>query len=600
MIGLRKNVMRLARQAPGYARLPDRRACLVLVCLLLFGSAMAVKAEYARVPNDLPRDGVAGDWDEKTGLWFIEHPFLDHEPRHPIAGNAGYLARAAVAGTLSEVDADRVLANLRAAQQRDGHYRGNFWSIWANGKVTDPNAGFFTTLNLLILHHEGREQLSAESNALLDVMLAEAIHWFTAKVLPVTERKLRYPNAYLGDTACLWLLSEIQGSATDPLRAQVLDILAYYPRSPWGWGEHMSDQYTKICQRALLMMLMYGREMTPAMRVSVEQLLDELFAIDQQFAGGPRVPAIRNYHLERSPTIESPTSDLSKPYIQWMRPDRADDPVAQLAFRHGLHKRFAPKPAELAASARAVRVPCAKDTVALAWLDERWRLGAMSRYPIYDDTNHTTWGLHWQSLPVAFWHERGDWGYLQWVAREAGQTRALPALSRATRGSCILSDRESAAGVGQTWSAQHERSFLMLRRLPRVAATWPEVTDRFRLIHPTASNPRLDQIEGWHRLTLDYDGLVLTVAVLPLDGEPEVALTPRTEEGELHVASTWSWRTPDHRPSSLAALWFITMDTKPVAPPQITRQGDAWWRGADPLAKLTELSVAMRQPAHAP
>ena len=78
----------------------------------------------------------------------------------------------------------------------------------------------------------------------------------------------------------------------------------------------------------------------------------------------------------------------------------------------------------------------------------------MTKYPLFPDTNdHAAYGLHWQSKPMAYWHSAGDWGYLQWLAKEKDQLHALPAISRksAQQGKlCRLSDTDKRARFGWT------------------------------------------------------------------------------------------------------------------------------------------------------
>ena len=164
-------------------------------------------------------------WNEEVGLW--RGSAKHDKDAHDIRANASKLVQAGIAGKLDQVPVGRVLANLRRAQQLEGELRGNFWWSWEDKQVTDRNSGFFTTIQLLTLHHEFRAELSDKAKADLDQMLLESRHWFDHKVYPITENKQRYPNAYYGDAVCLWLLSELRGHVSMELVRDMMRISRY-------------------------------------------------------------------------------------------------------------------------------------------------------------------------------------------------------------------------------------------------------------------------------------------------------------------------------------------------------------------------------------
>jgi hypothetical protein len=378
----------------------------------------------------------------------------------------------------------------------------------------------------------------------------------------------------LGDTVCLWLLSEKAGEIAPDLVAAMPRILSYYKDHDWGWGEHLSDMYGKICQNELVVLLCYAKKLSPAERALAEELFRELATIDAAFAGGPRVPAIRNYWMEHSPGAADRLPAWFRPYAEHMRSwSDADrwEPYPNLAHRHRLHERLRAAPS----AGPSVTVDCNGGVRALAWVDQRWRLGVMSCYPLAVDVNLPTHGLHWQSMPVAFWHSAGDWAYLQWLAEEDGQVRGLPAFSRATVKSHILSDRDKRAAVGQTFGYRHGRQFLALRRLPTVSSAWAWCGDRFRILNSTSRSATADRADGWHRLLLDYGRECLTVGFLPFGSQAEPRLTE--DKGERH----WTVRhelIEDQRPETIAGLWYLTVGDRPATPPSCIVVAGGQWR----------------------
>jgi len=348
------------------------------------GSAADADDPAAKVLESLNRG-----WDEEVGLWFGS---TKRGPKgHDIRGSAVKLVAAANAGVLDQVQYERVLANLRKAQAPEGatrfnngrdNVRGNFWWSWEDKVVTDLNSGFFTTVQLLALHHEHRDKLSERAQADLDPMLSEARHWFETKVYPIEEYKVRYPNAYFGDAVCLWLLSEIEGKVTEKLTEDFHTIIRYYLDQDWGWGEHLSDMYSKILQRELVTLLIWSEHLTPEMENDARQMMTELCRIDAWFDGGPTVPAVRNYWIEKSPGTQEDRSIWFRPYTELMRADTVGEfGIAAFGFKHGLHRDFQVPPR----TGPEVTVDTYAGRRAFAWVDDRWRLGVQSWYPFFPE-----------------------------------------------------------------------------------------------------------------------------------------------------------------------------------------------------------------------
>ncbi len=530
-----------------------------------------------------PEDGAKSflksceeSWSEEIGLW--RNKSKHNRIAHDIRFSAQRLVHAGNLGQLDGMPADRVLATIRKAQQPDGPRRGNFWWSWEDGQVTDQNSGFFTCIQLLALHFVYREHLAEAARADLDHMLSEARHWFGHKAYPITEDKLRYPNAYFGDVACLWLIAEKTGDVGADLTADLERVTRYYLDEDWGWGEHLSDMYSKIILNELFALLMWGRSVPGTVRENIEEMIRQIMAIDAAFAGGPRVPAMRNKPmLDRSligqgyepPIWLRPYTDMFHGIFPWST-------IAAIVASHypELVGRFSLPPRE----AQAISVPCHGGVRAEAWVDERWRIGVMSAYPLFPDMQtHSGYGLAIQDIPVVFWHTRGDWAYPQWVACEDGKEHALPAKNNSTAELeylCRLSDTDIDACRAQTWGLRDGSEFLVFRRIPRVAASWTWAADRLRLLDSTEEREELERAEGWHCLRLFYPEEVLTVAYHPL-GTTAPELRGGGEGRERFWGARWSFAT-DEPVDGLRGLWFMTAGTTPIAPPTLAREAGTY------------------------
>jgi len=543
----------------------------------------------------------AEEWSEDIGLW--RNKSKHGRIKHDIRANATKLVLAANLDVLDQVPTERVLSRIRQAQATRGNLRGNFWWSWEDGRVTDRNSGFFTTIQLLALHFAYRDRLSEQARKDLDHMLTEAQHWFRNRVYPITDKKLRYPNAYFGDFVCLWLIRETSGRIDETIQADLGRVVTYYLEQEWGWGEHLSDVYSKILQNELLAMLTWGRSVSAGNRDALMEMLTELTRIDALFAGGPRVPAMRNKSmLSRSVVGEAYEERHDKPnphfrpYNEQLRADSAGGfTIATLAARSRpelVKSLMLPRNAQ-----RKVDIACHGGIRAVAWVDERWRIGVMSYYPIFADMlGHPGHGLGIQDIPVAFWHARGDWAYLQWAAYEEGKVHALPAKDNSTamlQELCRLSDLDPEACLAETMGIRDENQFLVLRRIPHVAKSWQWVADRLRLIEGSETREQSDEVGSWHRLLLHYPEEVLTVAFRPV-GEAVPALIREGEGRERFWGARWHL-ADGNRPTELLGLWFFAVGPAPAAPPPL-RPRDGAIEVALSSGRRYRLDVGAEQP----
>lgn len=535
-----------------------------------FWESLVVIAAFRSAAVDWPL-AYRERWDEQVGLW-THHPIVSPgqtSSSHWIRDNAWMLVSAGFDGLLRELPTGRVLARLREAQVQEGPEQGGFWWAWEDRRIKDANSGFFTVLGLLVLRHEFYDSMGETERSLLEALLRTAQPWFRRRTEPLTEAILRYPNRCLGDLVCRWLLMERFDSENDPPTEEALrKALRYLQESHWGWGEHLSDLYAKVCQGALTALLAYGRRLPNDVVSIAERLWQDLEAIDAAYAGGPRVPTIRCYALAEPPGTHMP--GVYRPWRDLMVPWGPEHRrgsfgvLAVVAHAHGLHRRF---PVSSSPRSPSVEVPCYGGTRALAAVTPSWRMGVMTRYPLMKGVDHRAWGLHWQSMPVAFAHQAGDWAFLQWEAEEDGTMRALPAFQRDNLPSRVLSDVEPAAAVGHTFGWREGEVFLVLRRMEAVSPRWSYLTDRFRILGSTWTGAVETREGPWRGLNLSYDGLTLRMGYCPLEGEPQTSWY-QSSEGAWHWDHRYAW--DKNRSVRPAGLWLLQMSGAAIELPDVT------------------------------
>ena len=520
----------------------------ILVSLLV---SLLFSLAIPNVAQEIPAKYMRG-WREDPGLW-------GNNPQ--IRTQAWMLAAAGLDSVLGKINTTKVLQNLRIAQEKSGDRRGCFWWQWSDRRITDTNSGFFTTLGLLTLVHTGEGQLNPEQRQLLDELLSEARYWFDRETRNL-ENNLRYPNKCLGDVACMWLIAEHFGTPTPEHHGILNKALAYYRDSNWGWGEHMSDIYARVLQDELLALFMWGRSLSPKQRQEVWELFLELVAIDDIFDNGPRVPTIRSYSAASSPT----RTHYRELLVPWDPNSAKDDhqPLRAMAYASNIPTLIPEKPKP----PRYAEIPCYGGAHALATRTDEWRLGAMSWYPIMEGIEHRTWGLSWQTMPVAYWRDEGDWGFLQWESVVDGISRTHPQPYSSSFGGAPKSLADSEPGmIGKTYAVRKDDGFVILRRCQR-SDQWTSFKDRFRLINSSAV-PITHKTADWNILELDYgSGDKLQIQFLPLVGQGSQALVKNDYNG-------YDWEYSYHLAGAeFAALWIIQPLRGNSAPPAVERNGE--------------------------
>lgn len=537
------------------------------------------------------------DWsgarDPGTGLWWQEGP--GHTA--PTAGlprvrsgcaAAARLWTAAELGQWREAGGSRVLAALRSLQVTDGGPRHGCLRWYAEDPApVDTNAAFFCALSLIPLHRIHLDLLDGPDRLVLRELLEGLKAWFDRAV---AEGAVWYPNKYLGDLVCAWLIGELL-ERPDPDGALADAMLAtadLWLSDGWGWGEHLSDIYAGVCLRELALLLLLARRLPEAVHARYRDLLAGLLAIEDRFGGLPRVPALRSYAMRESPA--------ARPFRSLIRPDLAapgsimgpTPDLGPLFHRLGWH-RLAPAPLP---AARDIRVPCHRGAEAVARVEPDIRIGSVSRFPVMPSAEAPTWGLAWQCFPVALWRNAGDgWGFLQWETEEDGAVRAIPALDRrAILGGNGLSAAVTPPLVGRTVCFQRGGRVAALRWMSPIPARWGRLTDRFRLLgKPESADVARAADDRAGALRLVYPGRVVSVQYIDLCGDGPL---PEWRPGPPGEPSDWAVDWPAARlrgRNACGGLWLFDIGGAAVADCRIEPEAgsrDGAWRAREERARV--------------
>lgn len=513
-------------------------------------------------------------FDEQLGLWVQSNGGHTTKTHRLPKTHSGLIAStrlfiAAYLDALDPAQSTQILRALRKMQHQKPSSKFGCFSWYAEEpEPNDTNAAFFIGLNLIALDRTAADRLEPEGRVLLKEMLTDLSVWFRRQA---EERSFFYPNKFMGDLVCAWLLQEAISTENDDalkLQAIMREAETYWREKHWGWGEHMSDIYSKVLLDQLSLLLLFSRSLPADIEVSYKGLFDELMSLDDAFTGGARVPAIRSYAGRQFSHAESYRSKI-KPW--------SDEDVRQfvsgdkkllfedLFYRQGWHQL-----AEEAAPAKErIEVPCFDGAVARAWVTPSARLGTLSRWPFMPNIEHASWGLSWQTMPLLLSAGADGWGILQWHSREKGADRFHPANERsAGYTGNALSVVMNPPVVGHTRSLQEGPDAVIVRTMPIIPASWEELSDQFVLTGKVFSVVSEDHENGVSRLLLHADDVPVTLFYFSLGSE----LRPRLSQkpGEIIWEAVWSQaalRGLEQAPGA----WMVCWGREVPVPPRPTK-----------------------------
>jgi hypothetical protein len=266
--------------------------------------------------------------------------------------------------------------------------------------------------------------------------------------------------------------------------------------------------------------------------------------------------------------VETPNASPFRKVIREWLPDENVfinnlPPIGPMLKRLGWHE-MAPPPAK---PQKEIEVPCFNGTNASAFLESDFRIGAMSRYPVMDCCDNQTWGLSWQSFPMAFLHDAGDWGFLQWAVVEDGNTYAHPCHKKNYDQIKGLSTKVNPPITGKTFSMRKGGTVLVLRRMPSISRSWTKLTDRLRIISPTAAFNEQKLSENVSTMSFKWQGRTLSVARVTLSNVP-VHMNTHSENGILDWDIEYGPSAIQNTPDAVV-LWAFCTDAEIVELPVI-------------------------------
>ena len=178
-------------------------------------------------------------WDKEICLWFKDGPGHSSYTKnmkivHSGPDAASRLLASAQMDCLADINIEAVLTTLKQMQwMENDDLQGCMRWYWEEDRPYDTNAALFTCLSLIVTRKLFYEKFNNQCCDLLDDILNGLDLWFKKEVVHTA---YQYPNKYLGDLVCRWLLWEITGRRGNKknVEDQMRKAAIYWQEHNWG------------------------------------------------------------------------------------------------------------------------------------------------------------------------------------------------------------------------------------------------------------------------------------------------------------------------------------------------------------------------------
>ncbi len=541
--------------------------------------------------DEYPFLDLLKDFDENKSLWLFSEDGVGGHTKAVVnlprshCGTTSFvrLLIAAQTDKLGELDVMKILQGVKQTQISSGQDAGEFLWYLEENHVEDNHATFFNGLAMCAIYGGHLEQFTKEERELIGDMLQATYPIF---IRHVRHFNRHYPNEYLGDLVCAWLIGEWFGMP-DEDRKMLLDEFVLLERlwhkNGWGWGEHLSDTYGCICLDELSLILLLAKQLTNEAKKSLQNLFSELLEIDDLFQGGPRVPAIRQYAFlippeglhyramikpvpknamlehytpavgSRLPTCAVP---LQTPTGDAMSVDNSPEvwlPMGATFYKLGWDKIATPKKKF---SAGSYKIECINGQAQI-YINESIRIGTTEQFPLIPQAEHLTYGLAWQSFPVSVWTPGKEWIYMQWETSERDKTYHQPAENKYTgKFNPAITQLTNPPIIGKTYSIAENDNFLILRVMPMIIRDWQRCVDRFRIVGKFIECSEIANTANWKQLQIKLSEHIIYLQCVQLSCPNEETLLKKQDS--YHDWSLIYTQDKISNKRAIANLWGIS------------------------------------------
>lgn len=404
--------------------------------------------------------------------------------------SAQYYAAALVFNLLDEEKGLGILNELSKLQIKDEktNQRGGFRWYREESKIADTNAAFFNMQPLVFIRLFFPEKVPHSHTVIIDEMMSHALQWFSEECAnPI----LYYPNKIMSDGAMLLGIASILKN--EVAFKEGVEFYKrwdeYTDRRGWGWGENISFCYLAIIIDALQIARNSLREREPELKNKLGERVKEGLDFVRLHGKKEFIPTIRTYNFDGNENVYGWLHAAAK--LEYERKDVGGDGFVTLPYS-AIISLYMIDEFQYRSEGDTIRQDCSQadlvgkthkerlfdDAFSYTWFGNNGKLGSVNKFPIIPGSyQHPTWGLGWQSMPVAFLVEGEQVSFLRMQVKEGDNLRAHPAIDKHKSYLNPALFREEMLPELRTYSAQNENLLLSIRSIQTLCNSASEITD---------------------------------------------------------------------------------------------------------------------------
>ncbi len=409
---------------------------------------------------------------------------------------AGYYFGGILTEKLDEQQGLELLDAISTLQVTDknSEFYGAFRTYREEKNINDSNAAFFTLRYLVVsLLFYKNKMPQSHVNKIIEMMKL-GYNWFCKEC---KNPALYYSNKIMSDGAMLLAISQITDckEGIDSAVAFWKRWNEYTDRRGWGWGENTSLCYIRIILDAIYITLGALPECEGDLRSSLINKKEKLIEYIRFHNGRQPVPSIRTYNF--SGKCYAPgLANMMAGVRLWTGDIEAEGKGGALSTILSIilaekdmgneNIVFGDDPMQLSRIASELPVPRINktrifdDAYAYTYVGENCRLGSINKMPVIPGCYQwPTWGLGWQSIPVAFVVDGKYTGFLRFSVMENGRHRTHPAENKHTAYLSPALFGEENLPECKTFSKQENNIAVVVRKIENISNTASDIKDEW-------------------------------------------------------------------------------------------------------------------------
>lgn len=417
----------------------------------------------------------------------------------------------------------KALSKLQITDETSELYGGFRW-YREEKNINDSNGTFFILKPLVSVMLLNKEKLPESHIFKITQMLRLGYNWFLREC---QNPMLYYPNKIMSDGALLLSISKLI-DCKEGIKFAITFWKRwneYTDRRGWGWGENTSLTYIAIMLDAIHITL-------HAMPKDESDLIKSLTEKEKQLVeyirfhnGRQPVPSIRTYNFSGECYAKGIANTISGVRL-WNGDIKSGLMMGLISIAlsgdsiENSDSIFTDDPEMLLPVVSKLPVPRTDktkifdDAYAYSYVGKNCRLGTINKMPTMPGCyQHKTWGLGWQSMPVAFVVDKKYTGFLRFSVMENDIHHTHPAIDKHSTYLSPALFGETHYPECKTFSNQENNIAVIIRKMENVINTASHIKDEW-YIQNFDGEVNIEIVNGKQWVIITHSDCVIAICSL--------------------------------------------------------------------------------------